>query len=134
MTYDEMKTSHEAQIEALLVDDYDTLLSMFDQKVSSWKCHYDVWGNTPRDNDSLFAALPGTRHCLTQIKGDLDYKDNPHGVNAVEDMQWVRTLDLSDNILIPGVTTMETRFTRAQLEEFSRLQLLANFPEGGDGP
>ena len=50
-------------------------------------------------------------------------------MESPEVIEWAERLGLYTNDLIPTDVEQETRFTREQLEEFSRLQLLANFPE-----
>lgn len=120
MNYQEMKASHETQIEALLADDYAALSDMFP---NTWRMlinHDSVWMNTGADPLSLFAVLPGCNQCLTQIKGHV----------SLHAEKWEELLGISQNNLIPRFIRTDTVFTREQLEEFSRLQLLANFPEG----
>ena len=94
-----------------------------------WKTHQGVWSATGIVSHGLFGSLPGCGHCLTQIKDRL--ASYPYHVTLTqEDREWAEELNLADNDLIPQVVDEETVFTREQLEEFSRLQLLANFPKG----
>ena len=88
MNYKEMKLSHAAQIEALLVGDYETLEDLLsvgllvrgqvlrdlvDHGIDAPRAcrrsnHQDVWAASYAIHHSLFGALPGTLGCLTQIK------------------------------------------------------------------
>ena len=123
MTYDEMKDSHEAQIEALLADDYDEVRRLLGYHPGGLcgNSHFSVWINTGASELSLFGSLPGCISCLTQIKGQ--------HVKSPEAIEWAERLGLYTNDLVPSEVGIDIRFTREQLEEFSRLQLLANFPE-----
>ncbi len=117
MNYESMKASHRIQIEALLADDYETLGGIRPYKnISS---HYDFWVNTGSLTYSFFGPLPSCAHCLTQLMS-LPYSAS----------EWVEKLNLRENTLIPWKVLPYTRFTREQLEEFSRLQLEANYGQG----
>ncbi len=119
MNYQEMKASHEVQIDAMLAGDYKAINTLF-PLAGYVGCHYDVWVGTGGARDSLFGMLPGTMTCLTIAKGHM-------GAAA---QTWCAKLGLATNDLIPKFVEEVTVFTREQLEEFSRLQLLVNFPEG----
>ena len=127
MNYQEMKTSHGVQIEALLAGDYATLLEIMEKDDdSNWESHNKVWRSTGDVPHSLFSSLPNCESCLTQAKLNIFDWDE-------EAVSWRRKLDLVNNPLIPQRIRSVDVLTCEQLEEFSRLQLLANFPEGDGG-
>ena len=77
-----------------------------------------IWASTGNFPKSLFAYLPGCLHCLTQAKA-------AYGRGAESD-DLVDALGLMDNPRIPmkpGGILVEN------LEEFSRLQILARDPQ-----
>ncbi len=120
-----MSNSHEVQIKALLEGDYDTFKAEFsgtnfDPVYKEFKHnHHSAWGYTGAHPHSLFGCLPDSDKCLTQIKR--------YGLKDHDD--WDDILDLENNDLIPSHVEEDTMFTEAQLREFSRLQLQANFSE-----
>ncbi len=123
MDYKTMKNSHEVQIKALLEGNYDTFKAEFsgpnfNPDLRNFKPnHHSAWGYTRGHPHSLFGCLPESDRCLTQIK------------HQPEDSIWYGILGLKNNDLIPTTMTELTVLSEAQLREFSRLQLLANFPE-----
>lgn len=129
-SYKEMKESHKEQIAALMIEDYPAFMEAIcvdlgDEVEFPFANHYDAWGNTGSNSLSLFGTLPQCNSCLTQIAGKtLTLRDS----ESVK--YWDEKLGISDNELVPKKVSPLDMFTRAQLQEFSRLQLLANFPEG----
>ncbi len=124
MNYEEMKKSHEVQIKALLKGDYKTFKAQFsgpnyDKNFTKFRNnHHSAWGYTGGQPHSLFANLPEADRCLTQIKNHPE--DDPY---------WTKALDLENNDLIPTQMLDHTVLNEAQLREFSKLQLEANFSE-----
>lgn len=130
MTYEEMKESHEAQIEALLAEDWEELERIFPDvnlDADNLIGHNNVWGNTGDELESLFSTLPGGHKCLTQIKAFCE--GNTYGYPKEESEVWYDKLGLGTNRLIPAIVNDSTVFTEKQLREFSRLQLLVYFPD-----
>lgn len=125
MNRETLTARHQAQIEAMLVDDYDGFRAAArdgnDLPIDVCTSHYHCWVNTGGYGASLFGVLPNSGCCLTQAKGT-DFVDWNGEIN------WKEKLGLADNDLIPGTVFGHTRFTREQLQEFSRLQLKAHFP------
>ncbi len=117
-----MSNSHEVQIKALLEGDYDTFKSEFSERAmrepfDGIKNHHSAWGYTGGQPHSLFSNLPDENMCLTQV------------MKHPEDSDWYETLGLKHNELIPTNIQEDTVLSEAQLREFSRLQLEANFSE-----
>ncbi len=126
MNYQEMKDSHEIQIKALVESDFTTFKSQFkictafDDLLSADDSHHDCWSYTGDYEHSIFGKLPGSDYCLTQLK------DHPQRLDSID---WNEKLGFKTNDLIPRWVHRETILTEAQLREFSRLQLLAHYPE-----
>jgi len=68
MNYQSMKKSHQAQIEAILADDYETLANLYGMDMDDIHSHHMIWGNTEDIPGSLFASLPGCGNCLTEVQ------------------------------------------------------------------
>ncbi len=122
LTYEEAKDSHEAQINALLAHDWKTINTIFTEvsnftgKIDS---QHECWSLTGKNEHSLFANLPFSEGCLTQIKR-----------YPAEDYEgWIHKLDIIGNNLIPTNVEEDAVFTKLELMEFSRLQLQARYPE-----
>ncbi len=122
MDFKTMKNSHEVQIKALLESDYDTFKSEFSinlrEPFDGIHNHHGAWGFTGTEPHSLFGNLPEADRCLTQVKN--------HPGDAIE---WHDKLDLGNNDLIPTNIQEDTVLNEAQLREFYKVQLEANFLE-----
>ena len=117
-----MSNSHEVQIKALLTNDYLSFKAEFDeskarQPFDGIQNHHGAWGYTGGQAHSLFSNLPDEHMCLTQVK------------RYPEDSEWYGILGLKNNDLIPTNIEEDTVLSEAQLREFSKLQLEANFSE-----
>ena len=77
-----------------------------------------VWASTGNFPKSLFAYLPGCLHCLTQAKA-------AYGRGAESD-DLADALGLMDN---PRIPAKPSGIKIKNLEEFSRLQILARDPQ-----
>ena len=85
---------------------------------SARPCSRAVWASTGNFPKSLFAYLPGCLHCLTQAKA-------AYGRGAESDIL-VDALGLMENTLIP---VKPSGIVVDNLEEFSRLQIMARDPQ-----
>ncbi len=120
LTYEAAKASYEDQINALLENDWKTLQEIFhDVNHKDIDTHHSCWSLTGKQEHSLFANLPFSLGCLTQIKR---YPGDDHE-------GWISKLDIMDNKLIPINVEEDTTFSEVQLREFSKLQLQARYPE-----
>lgn len=147
MNKEEMKASHEAQIQAILDEDWTAVVAMFDMTKephpSPVSCVYDVWNRTGQHNHSIFSSLPAFPGdkvklgrmeffsecgCPVQIKfSGVDAAISGGRHVPLSNRLWYRKLGLFDNELIPTIIQRGDRLTWEQLQEFSRIQLEARF-------
>lgn len=126
---------YDRQIEAILKDDYAEFFRLIgtpgrETAPVNWS-HYQVWNRTGMNTDSLFAELPGCRVCASQIEY---HRFEPgHPGEAVREKVLAGTPLSLPNLLVDydyddasWIAEVEAvRFTREQLAEFKRRQLVA---------
>ena len=113
-----MTDTYDAQIEALLADDFETFSALVgrDADRAPIKSHRGAWVETGAYDASLFSILPDIEQCASQVEFEGPYNERA--------AKYLELFDIGNNTRLPDISA-SGRFTREQLNEFARRQRLA---------
>lgn len=130
MNKEQMRASHEVQIQAILDEDWVAVHKLFNEEVPISSA-YDTWNRTGGFDYSIFSRLPSSPECKIQTCGcpvqiKFSISSDWH-YTPLSNRFWYEKLGLRDNDLIPTSVDRGYRFTWEQLQEFSCIQLEARY-------
>jgi hypothetical protein len=122
MSREEAEALYKHQIDALLADDYKKFCEL--SETTHVTTHYGAWNYGAGTIKSLFADLPDCNCCASQIEWGRPMSEDVHDLKK----SVLRDSELHlPNFDMDAIKPKEYRFTKAELEEFARRQLVANY-------